>query len=316
MKTAVVAIGGNALLLASEKGTLENQQARVNRTCRHLVKMVKNGYDIVITHGNGPQVGNILLQNEMSKSQVPPMPLDVCVAETQGQIGYLIQQSLANELKKAGIDKTVASIVTQVMVDKNDKAFKNPTKPIGPYYKKRRAEELIAIEGWVMKEDKARGGYRRVVPSPEPIDIVEKDVIRRLVFGGENQGEIVIVAGGGGIPVIKERNGYRGVEAVIDKDLASSVLATSIDEKLIIMLTDVKKVSINFKKKNQEDLSEVHLEEIRKYCEEGHFPPGSMGPKIQAAVRFLEKGGERVVITSIESLESALKGKEGTHITK
>lgn len=315
-KTAVVAIGGNAILRAGQKGSAEEQYANLYASMPHIVKMIKDGYDIVITHGNGPQVGNILLQNELSKHVVPSMPLDVCGAMSQGMLGYLIQQTLTNLLEKEKLKKTVVSIVTQVVVSENDPAFKNPTKPVGQYYPEEVAKELIREKGWVMIEDKARGGYRRVVPSPEPIDIVEKEAIKRLVFSGENQEYVVVAAGGGGIPVIKTPEGYRGVEAVVDKDLASSVLANAIDEKFFVILTDVEKVCLNFGKPQQKPLSHLSLAEAENYYSEGQFPSGSMGPKILASIRFLQRGGEKVLITSGEKLMEALEGKTGTLITK
>ncbi|MEM4294042.1 MAG: carbamate kinase [Thermoplasmata archaeon] len=315
-KTAVVAIGGNAILRAGQKGSAEEQFANLQNSMPYLVKMIKDGYDIVITHGNGPQVGNILLQNELCKEQVPSMPLDVCGAMSQGLLGYLIQQTLTNLLEKERLRKTVVSLVTQVVVREDDPAFKNPTKPVGQYYSKEKAMELMKEKGWVMMEDKARGGYRRVVPSPEPVDIVEKEAIKRLVFSGENQEYVVIAAGGGGIPVIKTAAGYRGVEAVIDKDLASSVLANAIEEKFFVILTDVEKVSLNFGKPNQQPISHLTLAEAERYYAEGHFPHGSMGPKILASIRFLQRGGEKVLITSGEKLRAALEGRTGTLITK
>ncbi|MEM3397113.1 MAG: carbamate kinase [Thermoplasmata archaeon] len=315
-KTAVVAIGGNAILRAGQRGSAEEQFANLYNSMPYLVKMIKDGYDIVITHGNGPQVGNILLQNELSKEQVPTMPLDVCGAMSQGLLGYLIQQTLTNLLAIEKLNKTVVSIVTQVVVNENDPAFKNPTKPVGQYYPADVAEKLMKEKGWVMKEDKARGGFRRVVPSPEPIDIVEKEAIKRLVFSGQNQEYVVIAAGGGGIPVIRTSSGYKGVEAVIDKDLASSVLANAIEEKFFVILTDVEKVCLNFGKPNQQSLSHLSLSDAEKYFAEGQFPSGSMGPKILASIRFLQRGGEKVLITSGEKLREALEGRTGTLITK
>ncbi len=314
LKTAVVAIGGNALLRAGEEPTIENQIKNVRETAKYLAQMVKMGYDIVITHGNGPQVGNLLLQNEISKETVPPMPMDVCVAESQGQIGYLLQQMLTNQLRFIGIEREVAPIITRVLVREDDPAFKNPTKPIGPYYSKDEAERLMEENGWQMKFDEARGGYRRVVPSPEPIDIVEKKSIKRMVFGGDEQSTIVVASGGGGIPVVNQGERLFGIDAVIDKDLAGCVLASSIDEKFFIILTDVPSVYINFRKEGEKALESVTLEEIKKYQAEGHFAAGSMGPKIKAAVRFLENGGEKVLITSPENLIDSLNGYGGTYI--
>ena len=316
MKTAVVAIGGNAILKAGEKGSKEDQIINLEKSCEYLTRMIKNGYDIVFTHGNGPQVGNILLRNDISKKKVAPMPLDVCVAESQGEIGYMFQQVLRNKLKSQGLDKCVISVITQVVVDEKDEAFTNPTKPIGSYYSERDAKRMMRQKGWIMFEDKARGGWRRVVPSPIPIDIVEKDAIKRLVFSGSQTSIIVIASGGGGIPVIKKGNEYKGIDAVIDKDLASGVLASCIDEKLFIMLTDVSKVALNFGKPQQKNIDNMTVKEAIQYLNDGHFPPGSMGPKIKAAINFLNHGGEKVLITSPECILEALDGKNGTHITK
>ncbi len=356
MKTAVIAIGGNAILLAGERGTKEEQVDNLKVTCKHLAELVREGYDLVLTHGNGPQVGNIMLQNEVSEDsgpsangskelkkynerelslfagfkfldyraekkvfgQPPRMPLDVCGAESQGETGYLFQQILTNELEHLGIKKTVVSVVTQVLVDRDDPAFQNPTKPIGPYYGEEEAERLMRERGWKMINDEARGGWRRVVPSPVPKEIVERDAIMRLVFSGKDSGIIVIAGGGGGIPVIRAENTlrYEGVEAVIDKDLAASVLARNIHEELFVILTDVEKVALNFRTENQKDLGELSLEEARKYLAEGQFPPGSMGPKIEAAISFLESGGKEVIITSPDNLLKAIIEGKGTHIKR
>ena len=307
-----MAIGGNAILRSNEMGTIDAQLANVKETCKHLAEMVKGGYKIIITHGNGPQVGNILLQNEEARGKVAPMPLDVCVAKTQGQIGYMLQQALKNELIKYDLDNKVISLTTQVVVDGNDPAFDAPTKPIGPFYIKKRADELIRKNGWIMVEDKMRGGFRHVVPSPQPIDIVEKESIKLLVFDKEDK--IVIAAGGGGIPVIRTKEGFKGVEAVVDKDLASVLLARIVNATSLIMLTDVEKVAINFGRPDQLDLDKITLDDAIKYLKEGHFPPGSMGPKISAAIQFLEAGGEKVIVTTPNSLKKALKGRTGTHI--
>ena len=313
MKTAIIAIGGNALLPVKDSGTAEGQRRRTRETCRSLATMIQKGWDIALVHGNGPQVGNILLQNEAAQATVPSMPLDVCVAESQAQIGYMLQQELANELAARGIGKNVVSIVTQVIVNQEDPAMRNPTKPIGPYYDKDRAEELKRTRGWRLAYDR-RGGYRRVVPSPKPIDIVEKTTIERLMFSGTTDW-VVIVAGGGGVPVMKKDGQLVGIEAVIDKDLAAAVLAKAVKEKLFIMLTDVAHVALNFGKVEQVNIGRMTVAEAKQYMSEGHFPPGSMGPKIEAAVDFLEGGGERVIITNPDNLERALDGVAGTTIT-
>jgi carbamate kinase len=312
-KMALIAIGGNAILQPNEDGSAEEQLKNIDITCGHIANMMKKGYNVVITHGNGPQVGNILLRNDIAEGITPAMPMDVCVAESQGQIGYMIQQSLINRLAELNIKARVTSLITQVMVDAQDEAFENPTKPIGPYYPEGEAERLAKEKGWTMMEDKAREGYRRVVPSPEPIEIVESETIKRLVEGDDGK-EIIIAAGGGGVPVVRTELGLKGVEAVVDKDLASQVLATSIKANLLIMLTDVDKVSINFGKPEQEDLSEMSVADAKKYLRDGHFPPGSMGPKVKSAIRFLENGGEEVIITTSENLEKALVGERGTRI--
>lgn len=314
MKTAVVAIGGNAILRSGEKPTQENQMRNVAATAKSLADLIQKGYDIVITHGNGPQVGDILLRNEIAKDQIPPMGLDVCDAESQGQIGYMLQQALTSEFLERGMDKVAVSLITQVLVSEDDPAFKNPTKPIGKYYTAEEARRLQKEKGWVMALDKKRGGYRKVVPSPDPIAIVESKPVRRLVFGGEQQAEVVIACGGGGIPVVRRGNRYVGVEAVVDKDLAAAMLATSIQERLFIIATDVEMVFYDFGKITQRPLRRATLSEIKKLYEEGQFPPGSMGPKILAAIRFLEGGGEEVIITSTEKIVQAVEEGIGTHI--
>jgi carbamate kinase len=316
MKTAVVAIGGNAILRAGQQATFDNQMANLRETCVHLAKLIKGGYDMVLTHGNGPQVGNILLQNELLRDDVPPMPIDVCVAQSQGLLGYMIQQAMKEELEKLGMDKVVTCIITRVLVDPDDPAFDNPTKPVGPYYSEEEAKEIEEKRGWRFIEDLRRGGFRRVLPSPRPIDIIERGAIKRLVFGGEEQSEVVVAAGGGGIPVIRKKKGLEGVEAVVDKDLAACVLASAIDEKLLLLLTDVDRVYLNFGKEDQRPLDLVTADEIEEYLAQGHFPPGSMGPKIEAAIKFLREGGVKVIITMPGLLEEALEGRAGTQIVQ
>ncbi|MFW6040626.1 MAG: carbamate kinase [Thermoplasmatota archaeon] len=312
MKTATVALGGNSLLRPEDEGTVDEQLKRMQSTCSILADMISQDYDIVFTHGNGPQVGNILLQNEISSKTVPPMPLDVCGAQSQGQIGYMFQQTLRNELKKRGIDREVASIVTQVIVDKDDPAFSNPSKYIGPYYSKEEAEKLREERDWTIKKTSDEK-YRRVVPSPRPKRIVEDDLIYDLVFSGED-GYIVIAGGGGGVPVIEGKGILRGVEGVIDKDLATAVLAVAIQEEFFIMLTRVDKVYLNFGEEDQEPIHEMTLKEAKEYHDQGQFPPGSMGPKIEASIYFLENGGKKVLITSPEKLSNSLEKKDGTYI--
>lgn len=309
-KKVLVALGGNAILKRGKKGTAEEQFENVRKTCRHLVRLLKDGYKLAITHGNGPQVGDILLKNERSKDVLPPMPLDVCGAQSQGMIGYMLQQSMRNEMKEAGVNVPVVSLVTQTIVDENDVAFKNPTKPIGTFYTVSEAEKLRREKGWTMVEDSGRG-YRRVVPSPQPREIVEKDTIRTLF----ESGAIVIAVGGGGVPVtVKEDGGLEGVVAVIDKDLGAQIFASDIGAEVLLMLTDVEKVFLNYGKPSQTDLDEMTIVEAKQCLQEGHFAPGSMAPKVEAAIKFLEAGGEKAVISSLEMGRKALEGKAGTTI--
>lgn len=308
-KLLVIALGGNAIKSAKERGTNEEQFRNVRKTTAHLAELVKQGYDLVITHGNGPQVGNILIQNEMAKEAVPALPMDVCGAESQGQIGYMIQQTLINHFKNKGIEKAVATLVTQVEVDPKDPAFKNPTKPVGPFYDKQGGEALRK-KGYVVVEDSGRG-YRRVVPSPIPTHIVEIEAVRSLI----RNGTVVITSGGGGIPVIRKDNEYHGVEAVIDKDFAGELLAQEVGADLFIILTDVEKVALNFNKPDQSCLDTMTDQEAEKYNQEGHFAPGSMGPKIKAAIKFIKQGGEEVIITHPFKVLEAVAGKTGTHLT-
>lgn len=313
-KKLVIAIGGNAILPAGDSASPDSQRHRLEETAAKLADLVQAGHDLVVTHGNGPQVGNILLQNEEARDLVPAMPLDVCGAESQAQIGYLLAQALRNEFAVRRVDRAVAAIVTQTLVDANDPAFKNPTKPIGPYYS--RESDLIVkrAKGWKLAEDRARGGWRRVVPSPQPLDIIEKDTILRLVEGGD--GCVVICAGGGGIPVVRRNGRLVGVEAVIDKDLAAAVLARVLGWKDLVIATDVEKVALGFGKPNQRFLERMSVAEAKKHLAEGQFPPGSMGPKIEAAIAFLESGGSSAVVTDLEHLVASADGKAGTRIAK
>ncbi|PNR95744.1 carbamate kinase [Petrotoga sp. 9PWA.NaAc.5.4] len=307
----MVAIGGNALNKSKESPTVENMLKNLEFTSKCLVELVKKDYKLVITHGNGPQVGNILLQQEAAKDIVPPFPLDVNGAMTQGYIGYMIVQSLKNVLIKENINKEVSCIVTQVLVSKNDPAFMNPSKPIGPFYYEKDVEYLIKEKGWDMIEDAGRG-WRRVVPSPQPLDIVEINSIKKLV----QNNNIVIAAGGGGIPVIKENNEIKGVEGVIDKDRASALLAIELDADEFIILTAVEKVFINYNKPNQMAISLMDINEAKKYIQEGHFSKGSMLPKIEACIDFVEKTGRKALITDLGKLSEALEGRTGTIIKK
>lgn len=306
----LVALGGNAILRYKEKGTANEQFENIRKTSSHLVHLIKDGYKIAITHGNGPQVGDILIKNELSSDILPPMPLDVCGAQSQGMIGYMLQQSMRNEMTKTGVHVPVVSIVTQTTIDGNDKAFQQPSKPIGPFYDTVEAEELRKKKGWTIIEDSGRG-YRRVVPSPKPKAIVERDIIRLLY----ERGVIVIAVGGGGVPVVIEE-GYRlkGVVAVVDKDLGAQVLANGLDVDILLMLTDVEKVSLNYGKADKIDLDKLTIHEAQRYLHDGHFPSGSMGPKIEAAIMFLQSGGKKAVISSLERAREALEGTAGTTI--
>jgi carbamate kinase len=316
MKTAVVAIGGNAIIAPGKKLTLENQLDRLKETSRQLVDLIEMGYDIVLAHGNGPQVGNILMQNELTRKEVPEMPLDALVAESQGLIGYMLQQSLTNELAKRGVNKIAISILTQVVVQEDDPAFKKPTKPVGMYYTKEQADRFMKERGWVFGYEEDQKGYRRLVPSPHPIRIVESRAMRRLIFGGEHQVELIIACGGGGIPVIRRDGRYVGVEAVVDKDLAACRLAMDIEEKLFIMLTDVDYVFLDYGTLKQVKIERMNVEDAKRYLKEGHFGKGSMAPKIEAAVKFLEHKGEEAIVTSLAKLEDSITKGDGTHITR
>ena len=309
----VVALGGNALLRRGEKGTFEEQFRNVENTSRFLADLVERGYKLVITHGNGPQVGATLLRHDAGQKMygIPAFPMDVCGAETQGFIGYMIQQALRNELKRRGIDKYVITVVTRVIVDKDDPDFRNPSKPVGPFYKREEMEKIKAIHPeYVFKEDKARGGWRRVVPSPDPKLIAERYAIRTLV----DAGFIVVASGGGGIPIIEENGKASGVEAVIDKDLAGERLATLVEASKFIILTDIDAAYLNFGKPSQKKLERVKVSEVKKYYEEGHFTKGSMGPKVLASIRFVEAGGDEAIIAELSQLMDALEGRAGTHI--
>jgi len=310
---AVVAIGGNSLIRDNAHATVEDQYAAVVETAKHIVGMIEQGYEVIVTHGNGPQVGFILRRSEIAKdvAAMHQVPLVSCGADTQGAIGYQIQQAMDNEFKKRGIDKTAVTVVTQVIVSENDPAFQKPTKPIGSFYTKEQTDEIQKSNpSWVMVEDAGRG-YRRMVASPLPQEIVEKNVINKLV----RDGYCVISVGGGGIPVIKREDGtLQGVDAVIDKDFATSLLAADIKADVLIISTGVPTVYLNYGKPNEKALDRVTLAELKQYVAENHFAPGSMLPKIQAVIGFLENGGKQAIITNPESLEEAIAGKTGTHI--
>lgn len=311
-KTIVIALGGNAITREFEEGNITQQFVNTRRSLESIIELLGQGYNMVITHGNGPQVGNALIRVEETRHLVPPLPLGVIVADLQGGMGYMIEQCLQNKMFELGVKRQVATIITQALVDKDDPSISNPTKFVGPFFKKEDVEELEKKRGWVIKEDKGRG-YRRVVSSPIPVGIVEKDIIKSLV----DQGIVVIAAGGGGIPIyIDERGWKEGINGVIDKDLASAVLAKDVGAEKLIILTGVDKVAINFGTPEQKELSELTVSEAKNYLKAGEFPKGSMGPKIQAAVNFIENGGKEVIITSIEKTAPALQGTEGTRIIK
>jgi carbamate kinase len=306
----IIAIGGNSLISDAKHMTVLDQYKAAGQTSHHIAAMVKEGYRIVITHGNGPQAGFILMRSEIAKTQLHQVPLESCVADTQGAIGYQVEQTLMNELRRQGIKKQMVSVVTQVVVDKNDPAFKNPTKPIGPFFSPEDAEHHRKEDGWAVKEDAGRG-WRRVVPSPQPLQIVEQDVISTLL-----ENDIVVIAvGGGGIPVIRKPNGdLAGCAAVIDKDLASCLLAKNLKADIFVISTGVDKVALNFGKPNQTFIDKMTVAEAEKYLQEGQFPAGSMGPKVAAAIDYLKNGGKHVIITQPHLLEDAIHGKTGTHI--
>ncbi|HSL22243.1 MAG TPA: carbamate kinase [Vicinamibacterales bacterium] len=309
MPTAVVAIGGNSLIRAGEKGTIAEQMANVRRTADALVAMIAEGYDLVITHGNGPQVGAALLRSERAGDEAYRLPLDVCVAATQGEIGYLLQQALTERLAKAGLRRPVVSLLTQAVVSRDDPAMAHPTKPIGPFYSQRDAEARRAQFGWAVVDDAARG-WRRVVPSPEPTEILEEGAIRTLV----RSGALVIACGGGGIPVVRENGHYSGVDAVIDKDSVSVLLALRLQADLLVIATEVDRVYVNYRRPDERGLECIDAPSLRRLYEAGQFPPGNMGPKIAASLRFVENGGARTVITSYERLIDAIHGRAGTHV--
>ncbi|MFS0783158.1 carbamate kinase [Bacillus sp. 1P06AnD] len=309
MKRVVIALGGNAILQPKQEATFENQKKNVDESCNLIAQIVKAGYETIVTHGNGPQVGNILRQNEEAKQVVPPSPVDACSAESQGLIGYMMEQSMKNAFKREGLTQQVATLLTQTEVDKKDEAFEHPTKPIGVFFTKEEAEKLAEEKGWVMKEDAGRG-YRRVVPSPQPKLIHGVGAIKKLLADDV----IVIASGGGGIPVIREENGeLTGVDAVIDKDRSALRLAEQVEADVLMILTDVNNVYLNYGKENQQKLENVQLGEAVQYLEEGHFSDGSMGPKMEAAIEFAKAGKEAIICSLYEAVD-ALAGKSGTHI--
>ncbi len=305
----VAALGGNAILQPGQRGTYEEQRHNVDVTAAQIADLVAAGHQLVLTHGNGPQVGNLLLQAEAAKETVAPMPLDVLGAMTQGMIGYMLQQSIAGALVARGIPRPVVSVVTQVEVDPADPAFADPTKPVGPFYTAETARELAA-RGWDMREDAGRG-WRRVVPSPRPLRIVEQEVVTGLIGGGA----VVIAAGGGGVPVRAGEDGaLAGVEAVIDKDRAAAVLARSVEADLLLILTDVPNVKLNYGKPNEVTLRQVSVAQLEAYAQMGHFAAGSMGPKVEASLEFVKATGKRAVIAALNQAAAAVAGEAGTQV--
>lgn len=300
METLVIALGGNALIKENQVGNYKQQLGNIKETSKQIAKLIRKGYCVVLTHGNGPQVGNLEIRMHAAEKQVPAMPLDVDVAMTQAQIGYMLQQSLRNEMPS----EKVATIVTEIVVDKKDSAFGKPTKPIGPYYKtKKGLKNFIYVKG---------KGYRKVVASPKPKKIIQLEGIKKL----SERKRVVVCCGGGGIPVVKKGKSFRGVEAVIDKDRAAALLAKELKAEKLIILTDVEFVYLNFEKKNQKKLRNVKLKDMKKYLKKEHFSEGSMKPKIEAAIGFIEKGGKEVIITSLNKLLSAMDGKTGTKVLR
>ena len=307
-KTVVVALGGNAILQPGQVGTFEEQLFNIDGAMRRIAQLVEDGWRVVLTHGNGPQVGNLLIQNALAARTVAPMPMDVCGAMSQGQIGYMAAQTLANHLRKRRLSVPVVTIVTQVAVDPRDKAFAGPSKPVGPFYSEAEAKKMMLEEGLAMREDAGRG-WRRVVPSPEPVEIVELEAVRDLSVAGA----LVVCSGGGGVPVVRSRGALSGIDAVIDKDLAAALLARELSADALLILTDVPRAYVHYGTPQQEALSRVTASQMRAYAADGHFKAGSMGPKVEACLRFVDAGGESV-IASLTEVGPAMAGKAGTHI--
>ncbi len=310
-KLAVVAVGGNSLIKDENHQSVADQYEATRGTMVHVADMLEQGYNVVVTHGNGPQVGFALLRSEIARDQVAGVPLDSCVADTQGSIGYAFQMALSNEFKKRGMDRPVVTVVTQVLVDKNDESFAKPSKPIGQFYTEEEAKARMTEDKWEMMEDAGRG-WRRAVASPMPLEIIEEGAIKTLTENGFS----VVAVGGGGIPVVRGANGeLEGVAAVIDKDFASALLASRINADTFIVSTAVEKACLNFGKPNQKTLDKITVAELEQYCDEGHFKPGSMLPKCQAIINFIKNGGKHAIITNPENLAKAVRGEAGTHIT-
>ncbi len=306
----VLALGGNAILQRNQKGTFEEQYENVRSTTAQIASLVNDGFRIVIVHGNGPQIGATVIRHELGQTMVPPLPLHACGAETQGFLGYIIQQSLRDELARLESRRAVATIITQVVVDKSDPAFKHPSKPIGPFYTKEQRDTLLRDRSDLVIEEDSGRGYRRFVPSPDPKAVVEDEAIRVLV----NDEAVVIACGGGGIPVIRQGTHLQGVEAVVDKDLAAERLATSIHAESLVILTDVEGVYLDYGRPDQRLLSKISSSELEIHAQKGYFAKGSMGPKVEAAIRFLRNGGKRAVIANLGDLGGAIKGSAGTQV--
>jgi carbamate kinase len=311
-KMVLVALGGNALIRRGEKGDIETQERNADEIVGQLMTLVERDFNLVITHGNGPQVGNLLLRNEKAKDVLPFMPLDLLVAETEGSMGYLVQQSFLNHLRRRAINRYVVTMITQVIIDRHDPAFARPSKPIGLFYSEEEGKELAQQYDWSMIEDAGRG-WRRVVPSPRPLKVIQRHMVRHLAI----EGNIVIAAGGGGVPIrVDEEGSYEGIEAVIDKDLTSSLLGSEIKADRLIILMPEPKVYAFFGTNRQRSLERLTVSQMKDLMAEGHFPPGNIGPKVEAAVNFVERGGTDAIITNPENLSAALDGNEGTHIVK
>jgi carbamate kinase len=309
-KVALIAFGGNAILPKTQRGLQSEQIKNAQKAAQLMVYVVKKGYDLIVVHGNGPQVGNLLIQMEESITKVPPFSLEVCDAMTEGSMGFMLEKAIVNELRKNSVDKDVATVITQVVVDREDPAFENPTKPVGPFYTKYRAQMLRREKKWAMIEDSGRG-YRKVVPSPAPIDVIPKRIIRELVHSGK----IVIALGGGGVPVIINGRGlFEGVEAVIDKDYAASLVAREVKADLFIILTNVDRVYLNYGKPDEEPIGAMTVKQAKEQLSKGQFPPGSMGPKIKAAIEYIQGGGKEVLITSANHLKASMINRSGTKI--
>ncbi|GAF72015.1 unnamed protein product [marine sediment metagenome] len=309
-KIALIAFGGNAILPGNQRGLQSEQIKNSKKAAQLMIYIVKRGYDLIVVHGNGPQVGNLLIQMEEAITKVPPFSLEICDAMTEGSMGFMLEKALVNELRKNSVDKDVATLITQVVVDREDPAFKNPTKPVGPFYTKYRAQMLRREKKWAMIEDSGRG-YRKVVPSPKPIDVIPKRIIQDLVHSGK----IVIALGGGGIPVIINGRGlFEGVEAVIDKDYAASLVAREVKADLFIILTNVERVCLNYGTPDEEPIGVMTVKQAEEHISQGQFPPGSMGPKIKAAIEYIQGGGKEVLITSANHLKASLINRSGTKI--